>query len=165
MKQRLIAAALLALLASSPTFADTLSPVTPLINGLPGFTVSNPGNVTGGGGGGGGTPATHAQSSVLASNLVVKAASGDLISFQASADSTLSAAAWWLMIFDATSLPANGTVTPAKCYAVPSGTTSYSGSFVAPGEAYTTGIVMGVSTTGCFSLTASVHAFFGAGFN
>lgn len=101
------------------------------------------------------TPATTA---ALASNKVVKASAGNLYSFQVSADSTLSAVAWWIMIFDATALPSNGAVTPLKCYAYPAGTTSASYGWNSP-VAFATGIVIGVSTTGCFTLTASVHAF------
>lgn len=106
---------------------------------------------------------TTAATSVLASNLVVKASAGNLFSFEVSADSTLSAAAWWIMIFDATALPSNGTVTATKCIAMPANATAFSGGFTVP-ERFATGIVIGVSTTGCFSLTASVHAFIGAGY-
>jgi hypothetical protein len=107
--------------------------------------------------------ATHAQTAALASNLVVKASAGTLTGFAVSADSTLSGAAWWLMVFDATSLPGDGAVTPALCYAYPSGTTSASYGFTAP-VSFTTGIVLGVSTTGCFSKTASTHAFISAAY-
>lgn len=106
---------------------------------------------------------THIQSSALAANLVVKAAAGNLYDFNVSADSTLSGAAWWVMIYDATSAPGDGTVAPAKCYALPSGATSISAAFPAP-TAFTTGMVIGVSTTGCFTKTASTHAFIGAGY-
>ena len=68
--------------------------------------------------------------------------------------------AWWLLVFDATSAPADGAVTPAKCFAYPAGTLSASYGFSAP-PAFTTGIVLSVSTTGCFTKTASVHAFLG----
>lgn len=105
--------------------------------------------------------ATNAATSVLASNLVVKSGAGTLFGIVVSADSTISGAAWWIMVFDATSLPSNGTVTPAKCYALPSGATS--ASYAWPiGLNFTTGITVGASTTGCFSLTASVHAFIAA---
>lgn len=108
------------------------------------------------------TAATHAQTSVLASNLVAKASAGTLYSFNVSADSTLAGAAWWVMIFDATTLPADGTVTPAKCYAATSGQTTLGGTFAAGGVAFTTGIVIGVSTNGCFTKAASTHAFIAA---
>lgn len=104
---------------------------------------------------------THIQTSSLASNLVVKNAAGNLYSFEISADSTLSGAAWWVMIFDATSAPADGAVTPAECYAMPSGATNISGEFVAPAS-FANGIVIVASTNGCFTKAASVHAFIGA---
>ena len=100
--------------------------------------------------------------SVLAANLVVRSSCPlsqcVLTSFEVSADSTLSAAAWWVMIYDAATAPADGTVTPKKCYAQASGATSFSAAFATP-PIFTTGIVIGVSTTGCFTKTASIHAF------
>lgn len=101
------------------------------------------------------TPSTTA---VLSANQTIKGSAGNLYSFEVSADATLSAAAWWVMIYDATTAPADGAVTPKKCYALATGTTSYSAAWVVP-IAFTTGIVVGVSTTGCFTKTASVHAF------
>jgi hypothetical protein len=107
---------------------------------------------------------THAQSSALAANLVVKATAGTLYSFEVNADSTLSGAAWWVMIYDATSAPGDGAVTPAKCYGIPSGTTQMGATFASSGVNFTSGMVIGVSTTGCFTKTASTHAFIGADF-
>lgn len=101
------------------------------------------------------TPTT---TSALAANLVVKASAGNLYSFEVSADSTLSAAAWWIMLYNATSAPVDGAVTPLKCYALPSGATSYAAAFPVP-VAFSTGITIGVSTAGCFTKTASTHAF------
>lgn len=106
------------------------------------------------------SPATHAQTSALASNLVAKAAAGTLYSFNVSADTTLNASTWYVMIFDAASLPADGAVTPAKCYAMPAGAPTASGLFGAGGVTFSSGIVIGVSTTGCFTKTASTHALF-----
>lgn len=97
-------------------------------------------------------------STSLEANHVIKAGAGNLYSFNVSADSTLSAAAWWLMIYNATSAPADGAVAPVKCYAFPSGTTGYSAAFTLP-VSFSTGITLGVSTTGCFTKTASAHAF------
>jgi hypothetical protein len=73
------------------------------------------------------------------------------------------AAAWWIMIYDAVSAPADGAVTPAKCYAMPSGTTATTPAF---GQRikFKTGIVIGVSTNGCFTKAASVHAFISGDF-
>lgn len=101
------------------------------------------------------TPTT---TGALAANSVVKASAGNLYSFEVSADSTLSAAAWWIMIYDATSAPVDGAVTPKKCYAMSSGTTSASYGWNSP-VVFATGITIGVSTTGCFTKTASTHAF------
>lgn len=98
-------------------------------------------------------------SSVLAANQIVKGSAGTLYSFQVAADPTLSAAAWWVMIYNATTAPADGTVTPAKCYAEPAGQTKEGGTFASGGVAFSTGIVIGVSSTGCFTKTASTHAF------
>lgn len=69
---------------------------------------------------------TKASTAVLASLLVVKTAPAYLYAINVSADSTLSGAAWWVYVFDATILPGNGTVTPAKCYAQASGVTTFS---------------------------------------
>ena len=104
------------------------------------------------------TPATHAQCSALCTSLVAKASAGTLYSFNVSADSTLSGAAWWLLIYDATSKPTDGSVTPAKCYALPSGSVGINGAFDTGGVAFATGITLAVSTTGCFTSTSSTHA-------
>jgi hypothetical protein len=106
---------------------------------------------------------TTASTAALAANLVAKATPGSLYSFEVSADSTLSGAAWWLMLYNATTAPADGAVTPFKCYAFPSGTTSFAAAFPTP-AVFSAGITMGVSTTGCFSKTASTHAFLSADF-
>jgi hypothetical protein len=107
--------------------------------------------------------ATPVSSSALAANQIISASSANLLSFNVSADSTLSAAAWWVMVYNAASAPADGAVSPAKCYAMPSGATSISESFSAPIK-FSTGIVIGVSTTGCFTKTSSSHAFISADF-
>lgn len=108
---------------------------------------------------GSGAATAYAATTALASNKVLKASAGNLYSFQVAADSTLSGAAWWVMVYDATSLPGDGAVTPAKCYAMPAGTTSYSASFGATPVRLATGITIGVSTNGCFTQAASAHAF------
>lgn len=107
------------------------------------------------------TPATTVSSAALAANQIIVASAGKLVSFEVAADSTLSGAAWWIMIYNATSAPADGAVTPAKCYALPSGTTGFNGAFNAP-VTFGTGIVIGVSSSGCFAKTASTHAFISA---
>lgn len=97
-------------------------------------------------------------SAALAANTVINSGAASLYSFNVSADSTLSGAAWWIMVYNATSAPADGAVTPQKCYAMANGTTSFSAAFPNP-AVFGTGITIGVSTTGCFTKTASTHAF------
>lgn len=120
-------------------------------NTTPWLTTNTPSAASGAG-------LTPVSSSALAANTVIKASAGNLYSFEVSADSTLSGAAWWIMIYNATSAPVDGAVTPLKCYAMASGTTSYGAAFPTP-AAFSTGITIGVSTTGCFTKTASTHAF------
>ena len=96
-------------------------------------------------------------SSSLEANHVIKASAGNLYSFEVSADSTLSSAAWWVMVYNATSAPGDGAVTPTKCFAQVSGTASASYAWPTP-IYFAAGIVVGVSTTGCFTKTASAHA-------
>lgn len=106
----------------------------------------------------GATAATPTSASALAANQIIKASGGNLFSFTVSADSTLSAAAWWIMIYNAATAPIDGAVTPLKCYAMPSGATGFAAAFPNP-VSFSTGITIGVSTTGCFNKTASTHAF------
>lgn len=110
------------------------------------------------------TAETYGAAPALASNLILKASAGRLFAFNVSADSTLSGAAWWVMLFDATSAPGDGAVTPAKCYAVPSGTTFISAGWPAGGVNFLTGITVVVSTNGCFTKAGSVHAFISGDF-
>jgi hypothetical protein len=99
----------------------------------------------------------------LCANLVVKASAGTLYSFDVAADSTLSGAAWWIAVYNATSAPADGaSQTPIKCYAAPSGATNFNAAFTSGGIALSTGITIGVSTTGCYTKTASTHAYISA---
>ncbi len=104
------------------------------------------------------TARTAVSSSALAANQVVLASAGSLYSFDVQADSTLAAAAWWIMIYNATSAPVDGAVTPVKCYQMAPGAIGMSAAFPNP-IAFSTGITIGVSTTGCFTKTASTHAF------
>ena len=99
-------------------------------------------------------------SAVLASSQVVSVLPANLWSFEVSADATLSAATWTIMIFDAIAAPADGAVVPVKCYVMPTGTTNFSASFLMPIQ-FRTGVVISVSTTAgdCFNKTASTHAF------
>lgn len=108
------------------------------------------------------TADTHAQCAALCTDLIVKASAGKLKTFEVSADSTLSGAAWYVFVYDATTDPSDGAVTPVKCYSQTSGTTQMGGTLGPGGTNYTIGIVIGVSTTGCFTQTSSTHAFIAA---
>lgn len=88
------------------------------------------------------------------SNLVVKAAAGNLYGWRV----TAAASAGYVLIFDATSAPADGVVSPKDCVAVAANATVGSGPLDIP-ERYTTGITIVFSTTGCFLKTASATAF------
>jgi hypothetical protein len=140
---------LLALFFSVSAFAQTpMTPVYPRDNNASGSTITSF------------LPSVLPSSTaVLSANRIVKAAPGNLYSFEVSADATLSGAAWWIMIYDSATVPADGaSQTPIKCYALTSGTTLYERVFAVPLN-FRNGIVIGVSTTGCFTKTESVHAF------
>jgi hypothetical protein len=94
----------------------------------------------------------------LASSQIVKASGGVLYGFDVAADSTLSGAAWWIMVFNSATVPADGPVTPAKCYAQAPMVTGLTTTFKMP-ISLIDGIVIATSTTGCFTKTASPHAF------
>ena len=165
MKRIALLALALAGLAAAPAFAQ--STATPVVTGYLTTSGCAYGQTTCfvqfGAGGGAVTvtpnPSTHVQCAVLCTSLVVKAATGTLQSFAVSADATLQGAAWWLLVYDATTKPTDGTVTPAKCYAYPTGTASAGGTLTESGVTFATGITMAVSTTGCFTSTSSTHAF------
>ena len=95
-------------------------------------------------------------SGAVESNNVLKASAGNLYSLTV----TTGATAGYLMVFNATSAPIDGAVTPAYCAQVPANNT---GAFEwAIPARYSTGITAVFSSTGCFSKTASATAaFFG----
>lgn len=108
-------------------------------------------------------PSTIAVTGALATSKVVTSAPGSLKDFEVQADSTLSATTWYILILNAIVDPGNGAVAPQKCYTMPAGSQSYSGAFVNP-PAFSVGIVIVVSTTGCFTETQSAHAFISGDF-
>jgi hypothetical protein len=97
---------------------------------------------------------TPVVSSAAESSKIFKASAGNLYAYQV----TTGALAGYVMIFNATSAPADGAVTPIKCVAVPAGATV--GVSNNPPEAFSTGITAVFSTTGCFTKTASATAMF-----
>lgn len=102
-------------------------------------------------------PASASRTSVAASDLSV-AGQHTLLGFTVAAP-----AAGFVMVFDAVSAPANGTVSPAACYPIPTpgagqwSSLSMANTPIAVGV--TTGITIVYSTTGCYTLTKSATAF------
>ena len=102
---------------------------------------------------------SYASTTAPSSNKTITSSPGKkLAGFEVSVDSTLLAVPWWIMIFDATSAPADGAVTPAKCFGVPANTPSKAYGFTYP-PTFNNGITIAVSTTDCFNKTESAHAF------
>ena len=90
--------------------------------------------------------------SVAASSLVLKGSAGNLFSLMATA--TVSG---WLLLFDATSAPADGTVTPKWAYPILAGG-ALNMAWLNP-LVFATGVTVVFSTTGPFTKTASATAF------
>lgn len=97
---------------------------------------------------------TTVNSSALESSHVLKSSAGKLFSFEVCATSV----AGWVLLFDATSAPADGSVTPKKAWQVAAGATLGVESRL--GISCSTGIVLVFSTTGPFTKAASATAFF-----
>lgn len=85
---------------------------------------------------------------------VFKSSAGNLYAYQV----TTGASAGYVLLFNATSAPANGAVTPVKCVVVAANSTV--GVSMNPPEYFSTGIVAVFSTTGCFTQTTSATAMF-----
>jgi hypothetical protein len=73
---------------------------------------------------------------------------------------TTGAAAGFFMVFNATSAPADGAVTPIECVQVPANGSASINFGPGPPDRYSTGATAVFSTTGCFNKTASATAFF-----
>lgn len=104
-----------------------------------------------------GNPVPSTQSAAAEGSHVFKASPGTLYGATVSIGTT----AGYFMLFDATSAPSDGAVTPKACYDVPA-STSQNINFPWP-LTFVNGIVAVFSTTGCFSKTVS-NAFFSAQF-
>lgn len=98
-------------------------------------------------------------STAAESNHVLKGSPGNLYTLT----TTIGTTSGYLMLFDATTLPANGAVTPKYCLPITSNATNGGAGVSWPYPlVFATGITAGFSTTGCFTLTASATAnFFG----
>lgn len=87
---------------------------------------------------------------------VLKASGGNLYSVYVTTGST----AGFLMVFNATSAPGDGAVTPRECVLAPANSTTSLNFGIGPPEVYATGITVVFSSTGCFTKTLSSTAFF-----
>lgn len=104
--------------------------------------------------------ATPVVSAALEGSHVLKASSGCLLSGYATIDSTT---AGWLMIFNSTTVPADGAVTPQDCIYISAAPGSLGLNWAPlPPEWFSTGISIAFSSTGCFTKTVSAHAYFHA---
>lgn len=92
-------------------------------------------------------------SAAVESSHVIKASAGNLFRIGV----TSGASAGYLMVFNATSAPADGVVTPIFCKPV-AANAGAEWSWTIPAR-YSTGITAAFSTTGCFLKTASATAF------
>lgn len=97
---------------------------------------------------------TPVVSTAAESSHILKAGAGNLYGLSV----TTGAVAGYVLIFNATSAPADGAVTPTHCYSVPA-LSSLGVDWKMP-AAFSTGITAVFSTTGCFTKTASATAFF-----
>lgn len=100
-----------------------------------------------------GAALTTTATAAVAGSLVLKASAGNLYGYNVVAGAT----AGYLMIFNSTTAPADGAVTPLVCVAV-AANASVDRSFDIP-RRFTTGITMVFSTTGPFNKTVSNTAF------
>ena len=104
-----------------------------------------------------GNPVVSVQSTVAESSHILKSTAGSLFGFSA----TSGASAGYVLFFDAISNPNDGTVTPKLCYQLPANST-IGASWINYPIAFSTGIVVEFSSTGCFTKTDSNTAFFSA---
>jgi hypothetical protein len=121
-------------------------------------------------GGGGGTPSnvviaptssaaagiTPVVSGSLEGSHVLKASAGNLYDAYVTTGTTPG----YVMVFNATSAPGDGAVTPIDCIQAPPSQTTSLFSLASPPEVFSTGITIVFSTTGCFTKTISATAFF-----
>lgn len=94
-------------------------------------------------------------SAAVESGRVLKASAGNLYRLS----TTTGASAGYLLVFNSTTVPADGAVTPLICRAI-AATSTLTVSFADIPARFSTGISVSFSTTGCFTKTASETAFF-----
>lgn len=103
-------------------------------------------------------PGTPVVSAAAEGSHVLKASPGCLISVYV----TIGATGGFLMVFNSTTVPADGAVLPQDCIQVAASTSNYLNWAPQPPEFFSMGISVAFSTTGCFTKTVSATAFFHA---
>lgn len=103
-----------------------------------------------------GSAAQFTANAAVGSSLVAKASAGNLYAMNV----TAGASALYIMVFDATSAPADGAVTPKWC--LPLAANAGLDKVFNPPMRGATGLTIVASTTGCYSKTASATAFIAA---
>ena len=101
-------------------------------------------------------PATPVVSAAAEGSHILKASPGCLISTYVTPSST----AGYLMLFNSTTVPADGAVTPVECIQIASSVTNFLNWAPLPPEWFSIGIVAVFSTTGCFTKTVGSGIFF-----
>ena len=104
------------------------------------------------------SPVAAVVSSAAETSHVLKASGGSLLSL-----SVTSTVAGYVELFNATSAPSTGVVTPVACYSVPANTTTSLPFQIVP-QYFSTGITAVFSSgTNCFTYTSSATAYLSAG--
>lgn len=101
-----------------------------------------------------GSALTAVPSTAVETGHVIKASAGNLYGFEV----TSGASAGFIMVFNSTTVPADGAVTPVKCYVIAANAT-VAVQFSPTPLRLSTGVTLVFSTTGCFTKTASATAF------
>ena len=101
-------------------------------------------------------PATPVVSAAAEGSHILKASPGCLLATYV----TIGATGGYLMIFNSTTVPADGAVTPVECIQVAASTTGWENWAPLPPEYFSLGIVAVFSTTGCFTKTIGSSVFF-----
>lgn len=105
-------------------------------------------------------PATPVVSSAAEGSHVLKPSPGALLALYVTSPA---GAAGYILLFNSTTVPADGAVTPIECIPITAGPAIAWVNFAPqPPEWYSVGISTAYSTTGCFTKTVSSGAFFHA---
>ncbi len=152
----------LAGLFASPAFAQATYPTVAgsRVNGVVSLTCDATGANCAPTPGGQGAPTSDANAGIAqsstptaAASRVIKASPGNFYGYNV----TSGASAGYILIYNALTAPADGTVTPVLSLPL-AANTGVDTSYRTP-EYFSVGIVIVFSTTGCFSQTASATAF------